>query len=96
MEDNQETNSKLSSAIKWLRENLFYNIWSSLVTILCIYGIIQILIPSYQWLFVDSLVHGDAEGCKKVDGACLAFLKEKMRYILLGMYPREEHVHHIV
>ena len=96
MEENKEEKSKIKIILKWLKGNLFYNPLSSLVTILIIYALINILIPSYNWLFVDSLLNGDAEACRKVEGACLAFLKEKTRYILLGMYPQDEHWRPIV
>ena len=91
MENNKEIKSKTEIVLKWLKDNLFYNPLSSVVTLLIIYGVVSILIPSFQWLFVDSLLNGDAEACRKVEGACLAFLKEKMRYIILGMYPQDEH-----
>lgn len=80
-----------SSTIRWLKENLFYNIWSTFVTIFCIYFVVYFSIPVFEWLFVDSLWNGTAEDCRKVDGACLAFVKEKANYILLGMYPPEQH-----
>ena len=96
MEENKIEKSKIEIILKWLRTNLFYNPLSSIVTILIIYAVIMILIPSYNWLFVDSLLNGDAEACRKVEGACLAFLKEKTRYILLGMYPQDEHWRPIV
>ena len=35
-----ENEGLFSSTIRWLKENLFYNIWSTFVTFFCIYFVI--------------------------------------------------------
>jgi general L-amino acid transport system permease protein len=87
----EKKEGRFSRAIKWLKENLFYNIWSTLITIFCLYFVIGLFIPFFQWLVVDSVWTGTAAVCRKADGACFPFIKEKARYILLGRYPYAEH-----
>ncbi len=50
------------------------------------------LVPFYRWAIADAVFHGDARACEADGaGACWAFLGEKLRFILFGFYPPEEH-----
>jgi len=44
-----------------------------------------------DWAFVHAVWHGDASACRAATGACWAFVGEKLRFILFGTYPYEEH-----
>jgi general L-amino acid transport system permease protein len=46
--------------------------------------------PLVRWFFVDSIWRGSADVCRSADGACWAFIREKLRFILFGFYPYEE------
>jgi general L-amino acid transport system permease protein len=47
-------------------------------------------VPLWQWLIVDAVWSGDAAQCRASHGACWAFIGEKWRFILFGLYPAEE------
>jgi len=44
----------------------------------------------FNWLLVKGIWQGDASLCRQSEGACLAFVKEKARFILFGTYPDEQ------
>ena len=79
-------------AIGWLRAHLFSSWFNTILTGLAVWIIIETIPGIITWAFVDS-VWGDAspETCKAAEGACWAFIYEKYRFILFGVYPWEEH-----
>lgn len=44
-----------------------------------------------SWAVVNGVWTGSGEACREVGGACWAFLREKGRQILFGIYPPGEH-----
>ncbi len=79
-------------AVGWLRAHLFSSWFNTILTGIAVWIIIETIPGIIMWAFVDS-VWGDAspETCKAADGACWAFIYEKYRFILFGVYPWEEH-----
>ena len=74
----------------WLKKNLFSSLGNTLTTV-CLLGILTyFFLPFFNWLFIDSVVFGDADLCRERGGACLAFLLEKMKFILFGFYPQDQ------
>ena len=47
-----------------------------------------LLRPLLRWAVVDSTLVGTAEACAQRDGACWAFIAEKLPFILFGFYPQ--------
>ncbi len=74
----------------WLKKNLFSSWVNTFITAFLVSMFFYFFIPFFNWLFVDSVVYGDAEMCRKKGGACIAFLIEKMNFILFGFYPQDQ------
>ena len=54
--------------------------------------VVAVLPPILQWAFLDATWSGDGmEDCPPAGGACWAFVRAKMRLILFGTYPYDEH-----
>ena len=47
-------------------------------------------IPLIRWALVDSVWIGSAADCRAADGACWAFVRQKLEFILFGLYPPVE------
>jgi general L-amino acid transport system permease protein len=83
-----------ASPLAWLRENLFYNVPSTIVTLLLAYIAWSALAPFIDWAFVNAIWHApDSKVCREAKGigACWAMITEKHRFILFGTYPFEQH-----
>jgi len=80
--------------VKWVRDNLFSNWWSSLVTLAILWLAWRYLPPFLDWAFVEAIWRApDSSACRAAEGrgACWAFIAEKHRFILFGTYPFEQH-----
>jgi len=83
-----------SAPVAWLRENLFYSVPSSVVTLLLAFVAWQVLAPFVDWAFVNAIWQAEnSRACREVKGvgACWALITEKHRFILFGTYPFEQH-----
>ncbi|MEQ8347212.1 MAG: amino acid ABC transporter permease [Sneathiellaceae bacterium] len=77
-------------ATKWLRDNLFSGWVNSLLTILALAFLAWVVPPMLNWVLFEAVWSGTPEDCQASDGACWAFIGEKMRLILFGQYPPTE------
>ena len=78
------------NTIRWMKTNLFSSWVNSILTILSIYFLYIIIPPLINWIFIDAnFVGSTKEECTK-DGACWLFIKENIKMIFYGMYPKEE------
>lgn len=50
-----------------------------------------VLAPFLRWALIDATWTGTAQDCATRGGACWAFVNEKLRFILFGFSPFEEH-----
>jgi general L-amino acid transport system permease protein len=75
--------------LKDYRKKYFNDLESSVASLLifCIYFFI--IGYFFNWLIIEGVWVGDASVCKSSTGACVSFLKEKLVFILFGVYPRE-------
>ncbi len=64
--------------------------WDKIITGFLILFISWPIYKIFKWLFLDSVIIGDAETCKEASGACLAFIVEKFKFIFFGFYPTGE------
>jgi general L-amino acid transport system permease protein len=85
----------LKRPLRWLRENLFSSVASTLVTVVLVYLIGSAAISLFQWAIVHavwSVTDNQTQACRSVRGlgACWAVIREKHRFILFGTYPYEE------
>jgi len=77
--------------MKWLRENLFPDPVTGLVTFVLVAFLWKIVPPFVDWAFIDAVWRPDARACHDAGGACWGFIAEKHRFILFGTYPFEQH-----
>ncbi len=77
-------------ALAWIRSNLFKDWGNALVTLAVVALLAAILPPLLRWGVFDSVVSGDAAACRAAEGACWAFINEKLLFILFGTYPHDQ------
>ena len=78
------------SPIGWMKVNLFSTWYNILLTVFGIYFLYLIIPPLISWIFIDAnFVGSSKDECTK-DGACWLFIKENIKMIFYGMYPKEE------
>ena len=78
--------------LAWLRGNLFSTWYNSVLTILILLLLVQIVPPIVDWLLFSAVFGAvESEHCRGEGvGACYAFLHEKHRLILFGLYPYDQ------
>lgn len=77
--------------MSWLRANLFASWPSAIATVVALALAGALLPPFFEWALVDAVWRPDARACRAASGACWGFVAEKLRFILFGTYPYEEH-----
>jgi general L-amino acid transport system permease protein len=77
--------------IGWLRANLFNSPLNTILTLAAAYVLAVTIPPVVRWAFVDAIWSADSGRACRGYGACWAFIAEKLRFILFGRYPYEEH-----
>ncbi len=80
------------SILDWLRANLFSTPLTAALTLLVVWFALMALPALVDWLLLDAVFSApDRRACRAVDsGACWAFIAEKHRFILFGLYPYGE------
>ncbi len=78
--------------IAWIRDNLFSSPTNIVLTLVCAWLLYKIVPGSLNWLFFDAAFTGeDRNACKAVaDGACWAFIGERLALFTYGFYPAEQ------
>lgn len=81
----------VSNRFGWLKENLFSSPLNTLLTVLVAWLLVLAVPAMLEWLFFDAdFTSETAQECRQAQGACWAFIKEKHRLILFGVYPYDE------
>jgi general L-amino acid transport system permease protein len=82
----------IAGPLVWLRANLFANPFNVLMTVLVVWFLAMSLPALLDWLLLDAVFHADnIRQCRAAGtGACWAFIGEKHRLILFGLYPYDE------
>ncbi len=76
--------------IGWLYANLFKGWFNSILTLLAGAFLIVTLPSLLSWALWDAVWIGSAESCPAdANGACWAFVVDKFRVLMVGLYPRE-------
>ncbi|MBT3990083.1 MAG: amino acid ABC transporter permease [Rhodospirillaceae bacterium] len=79
-----------SGFVVWLRSNFFSTWINSLMTIGLLWVIYQIGSFVINWGFIDAVWFGEsAKACPNVHGACWAFVTDRWRLFVYGLYPSE-------
>jgi len=76
--------------INWLKENLFSDVTSSILTIISLYVLYLVLPPLLNWLIFDATWSGTKEEITG-DGARWIFIYEKFNQFIYGFYPEDQY-----
>lgn len=77
--------------IAWLREKLFSSPLNTVLTVLAAWLILMTLPPLVEWALIKAnFTAATSQECKAGAGACWAFIGEKHRLMLFGLYPFNE------
>lgn len=80
------------SAIDWIRQNLFKNVFQSILTLVVGYAILSFAWFLLRWGVLDAVFVADSpDTCREAAGACWAVIGVKYRPMLFGLYPYDEH-----
>lgn len=78
-------------ALSWMRANLFATPLNALLTILSVWLVLMLVPALLDWALISASFTADsAQECRAVSGACWAFIAEKHRLILFGLFPYDE------
>ncbi|WP_230534024.1 amino acid ABC transporter permease [Microvirga roseola] len=61
------------------------------VTLACLWVLWLGIKGTYGWLIARAVTEGGPEACKVGQGACWPFFEAKLRFMIFGVYPYEEH-----
>ena len=76
---------------QWARDNLFSSVPNALSTLFCLWLLWEALPPFVHWTLTGAVWQSaDPAACRAAEGACWAFIGEKYRFILFGLYPFDE------
>lgn len=79
-------------AVAWIRESFFSTWYHTLITIALAWAMWEILSFLIQWAFIDATwVGGSAKACAVNGGACWAFVTDRWRLFVYGLFPQEGH-----
>ncbi|MFM6991230.1 MAG: amino acid ABC transporter permease, partial [Rhodoferax sp.] len=83
--------TKTEGPVAWIRQNLFSDIVTGLLTLVVGSVLLFVLPKLLGWAVVHAVWRPDYEACR-VDGAgaCWGLVAEKYRFILFGRYPFED------
>ena len=76
--------------IGWLRQNLFSSFSNTILTLVSIYLLLLTIPAVLDWAFWSSQLSGDNRFDCKVEGACWAWLDQRLGQFLFGFYPDGE------
>ncbi len=79
--------------VSWVRGNFLSSPLNIALTAITLWFLWWIVPPAVQWFFIDAAYTGaNRQEClAKADGACWAFVNERLRLFTYGFYPAEEH-----
>ena len=76
--------------VGWARTNLFSGWFNSVVTLIAIYILWLIVSSLVQWAFIGADVSGTDRFACTSDGACWAWIDQRIQQFLYGFYPAGE------
>ncbi|WP_374298565.1 amino acid ABC transporter permease [Ferrovibrio sp.] len=77
--------------IAWMRERLFATPLNAILTILSVWLVLMAFPPFIEWALIKAnFTASTYQECRASGGACWAFIGQKYRLILFGLYPYDE------
>ncbi len=74
-------------AVGWARKNLFSSPFNTVLTIGVIALIVYIVPGIFRWAVLDATVWGASKAACVTDGACWAFVQNRLPVFMVGRYP---------
>lgn len=78
------------AVLRAFKTKLFPTWGQSLLSVVLLVFIAILLSRLFSYFVLDSVWSADAQVCRESSGYCWSFIKDKYRFILFGLYPREE------
>ena len=83
---------KSGSLWGWLKTNFFSSWFNALITICLLYLLYAFSTSFINWAFINAVWFGDtAKSCPNSNGACWAFVTDRWRLFIYGLYPKEDY-----
>jgi general L-amino acid transport system permease protein len=82
--------SALGASWRRWRAELFGTRLNAALTLGCIGFLVWSVPPILRWAVLDATWHGTADTCAARQGACWAFIGEKLNFITFGPYPADQ------
>ena len=77
--------------VAWLRDRLFSSPLNAVLTVIAVAILAFSLPPFVEWAFIKAnLTASTSQECRAGGGACWAFIGQKYRLMLFGLYPYDE------
>ncbi|MCC5970813.1 MAG: amino acid ABC transporter permease [Pararhodobacter sp.] len=78
--------------VKWMRENLFNGVLSTILTVLSLLAVAWAVMAIGPWLLNSVWNAGSLSECRQIldgtSGACWGVIKDRFHQLMLGFYPR--------
>jgi general L-amino acid transport system permease protein len=80
-----------SGPIAWMRQRLFSSPLNIILTVLAVWLVLMSLPPFIEWALIKAnFTANTSQECRASGGACWAFIGQKYRLMLFGLYPYDE------
>ncbi len=80
-----------AGALRRSLKSLFGTPLNALITVICLWLIWRAASGVWGWLVARAVTEGGSQACKGAVGACWPFYEAKLRFMIFGVYPYEEH-----
>jgi general L-amino acid transport system permease protein len=70
---------------------LFGTPLNAVISLVCLWLLWSVAKAAYGWLVARAIVEGGSAACRAGSGFCAPFLAAKLRFMVFGVYPFEEH-----
>ncbi|WP_404344213.1 amino acid ABC transporter permease [Vreelandella venusta] len=77
-------------AVAWLRANLFNGPINTIFTLIGLYVLYLLVVPTVQWAFINADWIGTTRDDCSREGACWVFINARFSQFIYGLYPSEE------
>ena len=76
--------------VAWLRSNLFNGPINTIFTLIGLYILYLLVVPTVQWAFINADWVGTTRDDCSREGACWVFINARFTQFIYGLYPRSE------
>lgn len=77
--------------VAWMKERLFSSPLNIILTVLAVWLVLMSLPPFIEWALIKAnFTANTSQECRAGGGACWAFIGQKYRLMLFGLYPYDE------